>query len=490
MSEVEGKKHTSHMKQRSVLITLIAKGSMNTLHRLDIVDAFRRRGVEVSFLVREDYLSLIDKIPDCEYLTCKFPEETGARGGWRHALRYLRSLYWVGAIGRRETTPRETRIFRRLKNQVILMLGRSRLVMRLITLVEPYFYKDEAVLGLDPANIDQILLLGVGGHGAENECKLTWWARQHGISVVNMVGNWDTFTSKGYPGVPIERLLVWGPVMQRDAVERHDIPRDHVTVTGSVKYDGLRATLKEDRLAFLQRLGLAPDRKTILFAGPLSNDLYFEMLKVYETMREMDDGYQMIYRIYPDKALMASAYMNPIIHYAKSLPGIYVSVGDPDYRVGRKDVWVLSVEQHELWHSLEHCDVVVNFFSTIALEACLFDKPVVSMSYRPSKSYAWLHPPEYADHGSLLHNIRLRDYGVVRRTYDREEFTAALREAVREPEKGRAARARAVREELGPLDGKVLERVVDACSTAFSDHRTSMRKNGAVIGAGAAATTT
>ena len=49
-----------------LIIALIAKGSMNNLHREDIVEVFRAKGVDVGFLVREDYIDLIERIPDPE----------------------------------------------------------------------------------------------------------------------------------------------------------------------------------------------------------------------------------------------------------------------------------------------------------------------------------------------------------------------------------------------------------------------------------------
>ena len=102
-----------------LLIALIAKGSMNNLHRSDVVEAFAAQGVKVSFLVRKDYLSLLQPIEGCQYLSCSFPEEVGVKGVLRRALRYLRSLYPVGAIGRRETRPHEQRLRMKDRKSVV-----------------------------------------------------------------------------------------------------------------------------------------------------------------------------------------------------------------------------------------------------------------------------------------------------------------------------------------------------------------------------------
>lgn len=449
-----------------LLIALIAKGSMNNLHRADIVEGFRTQGIDVSFLVRKDYLDLLRPIEGCRYLSCTFPGETGIKGILRRGLRYLRSLYPVGAIGRRETRSLKQRWRMKALHAVTEWIARSKTVMRGVAAVEKQLYRQERIEGLDGSEAEQLLLLGVGADGAEHETKLTWWARQHRISVVHMIGNWDTLTSKGYPGVPVSMLLVWGPVMQGDAVKLHDIPRDHTRMIGSIRYDRLFDAISQSREEFLQRLGLDPGKKTILFAGPLSEDQYFEMMQAYEELLTEDSGYQMIFRMYPGKLFMASPYAKPIIHYARSLPGVYVSIGDPDYRVGSKDKAVMQIEQFELWHAFQYSEVVINYFSTVALESCVFDRPVISMLYRPMHNYGWLSPPRYADHPGLPHNMRLWRYGAVQRVNNRRELLDAIREAVARPEKYQAARRKAVAEEMGLLDGRVIERMVDACVAA------------------------
>lgn len=449
-----------------LLIALIAKGSMNNLHRSDIVEAFKAKGVDVSFLVRRDYLALLHPIEGCRYLSCSFPDEKGVKGMLRRALRYLRSLYPVGAIGRRETRPREQRLRMKILHAVTEWIAHFKSVMRVVAAIEKYLYRREQIDGLDGSEADQLLLLGVGADGAEHETKLTWWAQQHHISVVHMIGNWDTLTSKGYPGVPVDMLLAWGPVMRDDAVNLHDIPKDNIQMIGPIRYDRLYEAISESREEFLRRLALDPAKKTILFAGPLSEDQYFEIMQAYEELLAEDNSYQMIFRMYPGKLFMASPYAKPIINYARSLPGVYVSIGDPDYRVGSKDKAVMQIEQFELWHAFQYSDVVINYFSTVALESCVFDRPVISMLYRPMQNYGWLSPPCYADHPGLPHNMRLHSYGAVQRVSSRQELLAAIREAISKPEKYQAARRKAVEEEMGVLDGLVVDRMVDTCMIA------------------------
>jgi hypothetical protein len=411
----------------------------------------------------------------CRYLTCQFPEESGRNGFWKHFCRYLRSLYPVAAEGRRETEPRNLSWRKRLSQATFEWLSRFKFVMRLIRQLEQNLYTPIDIKGTCSEDMDQLLLLGVGAHGSEHESALTWWAKQRSISVVHMIGNWDTFTSKGYPGAPVDTCLVWGPVMHRDAVEMHDIPESSIEEIGCLRYDRLKDTLIESRGAFFARIGLNPDRRTIMYAGPLSADQYYEMLAAFEELNNEGDDLQMIFRMYPHKYFMHTPYARPLINYACSLPGVYVSLGDPDYRVGRRDEAVPRIEQFELWHSLAYSDVVVNYFSTIALEACFFDKPVISLAYRPMKDYGWIHPPKYADHPGLTHNKRLREYGAVRMVLSREELKSAIRESIEKPDEASVVRSNTVKIELGELDGNVAERLAVACVQSYSHQQEGIK---------------
>ena len=453
-----------------LIIALIAKGSMNNLHRTDIVEAFREKGVDVGFLVRDDYIDLIECIPECRYLTCQFPAEQGRNGFWKHFCRHLRDLYPVAAEGRRWTAPRKQKWRKRVSEKLLERISRLKTTMRLIRRFEKQLYTPIEISGIHADDMDQLLLLGVGAHGSQHESALTWWARQHDVPVVHMIGNWDTFTSKGYPGAPVDTCLVWGPVMHRDAVDMHDIPESAIEEIGCLRYDRLKDTLIESRQAFFERIGLDPQKKTIMYAGPLSADQYYEMLAAFEEMNQDGQDLQMIFRVYPHKDFMHGPYTKPLINYARSLKGVHVSLGDPDYRIGRRDEAVPNIEQFELWHSLAYSDVVVNYFSTIALEASFFDKPVISLAYRPMQDYGWIHPPKYANHPDLTHNKRLRDYGVVNMVMSREALKAAISEALAKPDATKKARSETVRLELGKLDGHVDERLADACVRNYARH--------------------
>ena len=90
--------------------------------------------------------------------------------------------------------------------------------------------------------------------------------RALGIRTVLPVGSWDHLSSKALLRVLPERVLVWNPMQQKEAVTMHGLPPDHVVVTGAQCYDqwfGRQPSRTRD--AFCARVGLDPAHPFILY---------------------------------------------------------------------------------------------------------------------------------------------------------------------------------------------------------------------------------
>ncbi len=454
----------------------MGKGGTNHLHRAEVIEALRRRGVEITFVVREDYLDVLPRFEGCAYVTCAFAEPGPYVRYWRDLLRGVRRMYPSRDPGVRVRLLVERRDIAtwggRLLHVLFCAVARYRAVMCLLVAFEGWFYRNDTVAGLDPATFDQLLLLGVGTFGTEADGRLTWWARRNGVPVVHMVGNYDGLSSKGFRGAPVERLLVWGESMREDAVCLQAIPAENIRLIGAVRYDSIGRDIRIDRETFLREHGLDPQRKTVLFAGSRVEYHYFEMLEAYKELLMQDDRYQLIVRIYPTKRLMASPYIEALLTYAASLSHVYVSIGDPHYRAGDRERETLRIEEEELWHSLKYADVVVNLYSTLALEACIFDRPVINMWYFGTTGQMYLRRPVYIPYPKYFHIRKLVAYGGAESAHSRAELLQKIRAAVVAPTRLAEGRRRTVAAECGTLDGRASERLAETCMDALREWRT------------------
>jgi hypothetical protein len=319
-----------------------------------------------------------------------------------------------------------------------------------------------------------MVILGFGSFGAESEGILSWWARNHRVSSVHVVGNYDNLSSKGFRGVPVERLLVWGNNMKQDAMHYHGIPEHKIRIIGSIRYASILKRSLPSRDTFLKSINLDTSKKTILFAGSLFEFHYFEALAILDMLQSEGYSVQMIIRIYPNKTLMDSPFIKPFIEYSKSRKEIYVSIGDPNYKSTNKGSDPIYIEEEELWPSIKHCDVLVNIFSTIALEACIFDKPAINMWYFHERKKGMLHPPKYVNFSNSIHNRRLMSYRAIKTATSRDEMMTLIKDALLNPAEGKELRAKIVYDECGPLDESVFNHFIDACFEAKKEYGHSL----------------
>ena len=91
-------------------------------------------------------------------------------------------------------------------------------------------------------------------------------ARELGIKSILGVGSWDHLTTKGLIHEVPDRVLVWNEAQKREAIELHDVPAEHVLVTGAQAYDHWFSTQPSvDREAFCRQVQLDPSRPFLLY---------------------------------------------------------------------------------------------------------------------------------------------------------------------------------------------------------------------------------
>ena len=459
-------------KDRSMRIgiPMMGKGVTNHVHRPEVINAFLDRGIELCFLVRPDYFDILELYPGCSYVSCEIPTVTGQKKSIAGFFEYWRNLYPANDPGRRIrfqelNAPRSC--IARLRTGVLAWGAKSRVTMRLALHLEERMLQGAEHVEISDQSFDLMLLLGIGTHGTQPEALFARWARRRGIPTIQAVANYDGLSSKGFRGTAVEDLLVWGPAMRDDAIHLQGIPESRIKMIGAQRYDHLRDLQYPPRDAFLRQRGLDPSRQIILFAGSRNIHHYYEMLSAFEELNKYNDQFQLVIRIYPKKILLRSAAMTYFIRHSRTLLNVYVSIADPSYEEGFENKEVLAIEEEELWSLLKYSDLVVNLYSTIALEACLFDKPVINMWYFTSVGMA-MRQPVYIPYPEIYHIRKFMGYGAAEQATSREELIELIQKVAEQPELRSEQRQLAVKKELGQLDGKVCDRLVDFCCSRIS----------------------
>ncbi len=465
------------INQRRVLcIPLLGKGATNHLHKQCIVDAFSERGVDLLFLVREDYHALLTKLTGCRYQSYRIPEFTGRIGRALGLLRSFRMMYPASDPWRRFYYETSLKTISRPQGRIglwfLYQLSRFRSLMQIAVFLEGVLYRRMRDYNdLEGLGIDEFLVMSIGAWAHPFDSRLTWWAYSKGIPIVHIVGNYDGLSSNGFRGFPVQQLLVWGEQMREDAIRRHSVPHDLVHPIGSLRYNLLPDRKCLSRDSFLRSIGFDPSVKTIVFGGSSYEYHYFEFISVFRILKDrLNLPLQLIIRVYPNKRLLDSPYIQVLMEYTSALSDVWVSVGDPNFRERQSGRDVIAIDEDELWQILNASDVVINLFSTLALEACIFDKPVIHMWYFLAETRALLQPVHYPSH-LALHNIRAIESGAVVVARSREELVDAIIHALNQPSGLSSQRGRYVEQECGRLDGMALQRLVDLCISRLHPYR-------------------
>ncbi len=136
----------------------------------------------------------------------------------------------------------------------------------------------------------------------------------------------------------------------------------------------------------------------------------------------------------------------------RALPGVRVErAGTERPAAGGGRIELDPSDLVNLKDTLRHSDVVVNYASTISLEACVFDKPVVNIGF----------PQYFMNAYSFTHYKPVVELGAVRVAQNFEDLVREINAYLKEPLRDHDARKNAVREFIGFTDGKSYARVAE-----------------------------
>lgn len=277
-------------------------------------------------------------------------------------------------------------------------------------------------------------------------------ARQNRLPTIAVDFSWDKLHSGGKQLRKSDFLIVWNQIIANEAVSVHGFSPERIFISGIIRFDNYFASGGErlSREEFLRSKGLDPAERTILLTTVTKGNYTEEQERIRELLEARDRGSfsgfpNFFIRLHPkdDPALYREfeGQRNVRVEVAgKVMP---ITLGVP--------VEIDAEDMENLKNTLQHCDVILNYASTISLEACIFDKPVVNFGY----------PPEFINAYSFAHYKPLADWGAVRVAKSADELIQAINDGFRDSGRERKARARVVREFVGHADGKSAERSVE-----------------------------
>ncbi|MEO7135047.1 MAG: hypothetical protein ABI024_12595 [Vicinamibacterales bacterium] len=290
-----------------------------------------------------------------------------------------------------------------------------------------------------------------------SEVPLLRTAARRQVRSVAVDPSWDNFTNKLIPVRLVDRLIVWNDLMKEQAVALHGYECEQIRVAGTPQWDRyFHDDIIVPRETFMRRIGADPAKKLVtLTTSPA--ELYAHFDHVIRVMAAaMGAGRwpntQALVRVHP---------RDDIGRYAQfaSMPNVIIEKPfKPTVRAGDGMAVDMTADtQRHLANTMRHSDVVVQVASTIAIEAAIFDTPVVNISFDGET------PDEYVRsarrYRQFTHFVKITNRNSLRDASTAEAMVEHVASYLADPSLERDGRRLVVQDQCQFLDGRAAERV-------------------------------
>ena len=306
-----------------------------------------------------------------------------------------------------------------------------------------------------------------------------WWpgeemifreARQRGVRTLGVVAGWDHPCSKGLPGARPDRVAAWSEVHRSELVLGSDFAADSVEIPGPVHFDIYRAPGSAmSRESYMRMHGLDTAKRLITFGctfvGLSPNLVIVQALAEAIARGEFDVPVQLLVRLHP-------SHLKPGVGKYKKIRREGAQFHElaerfPDVKIespllGKEGVanFTTPEDARSLASLFAHTDVFVTLFSTMVLESCFNDVPVVAAAFDAAASELedFLPISKVLDWPTHDRIIRSGAAAVAR---DPQQLVSALRRYLADPELHKSERRRFAEQECTFIDGKCSRRLAD-----------------------------
>ena len=285
-------------------------------------------------------------------------------------------------------------------------------------------------------------------------------ARQRRIPTILSVASWDNPTSKGPLLVPPDHVLAWSEEMKRELMHFHWLPAERIAPVGVLYFESYFAAKDlPDRATFCAGLGIDPACRILHYATGDSalircNQEFIRVLQRLIASGQLGEPCHLLVRVSP----------KDLFHLYKEFEGQpHVTV---QYPAGSGTLygahkWLPAAgEERERAATVTHSDVILSVSSSMVLDACCFDVPVINLAYDAGmKVPPWESVDRFFAYAHCQPALASNATWVVK---DDVALLETLRLVLRDRSAKRSERQRMLERLVGFTDGRTNERWVDA----------------------------
>lgn len=285
------------------------------------------------------------------------------------------------------------------------------------------------------------------------------------VPVCSIILSWDNTTGLGLPGYYPDHVIAWTEIMKTELITLSDIPSKSIFVGGVAHFDHYYSSEglipKKD---FFDGLNLDLERATIFFAtkspkrfpwGPLLSSKILDAINSGCFVRPV----QLLIRLHPlhfrkddEGCLIFQEILDAYKELEKTNKNIVINWPTLD-----ENGIAFDLDQSEVdvvKSILTHSDVMVNMFSTMVIEAAIFNLPSINICIKDE-----FRDPSGTSRRNLLmdyvqtHNQRLISSGAAPTAWTYGELVNLINASLDDRSLGSKARSLVVEREAGIYRG-------------------------------------
>lgn len=301
-------------------------------------------------------------------------------------------------------------------------------------------------------------------------------AKELGIPVVCQMLSWDNITSKGTPLMMPDYFISWGPVMTQEIVELYGFKRNKISECGVPHFDVYvhqQGLLTREEV--LDRFGLPPSEPYIFYGmGPRyasPNELEIvSWLAEQVNANNFQRSCSLIIRPHPQTISGEYALSSAELKRLHALTGPRVAIDMPPV-LSERLAWDLpKTDMNHLASLLAGSAMCLNANSTLCLDACMLDKPVITVAFDGHEDLPYW---DSARHGlDYFHLAKLFQFGGVRVARSFHELRQHINTYFVKPDLDQEARLLSATQECGIKDGYASQRAAQALAQLAGVHTT------------------
>ncbi|MDO8500057.1 MAG: hypothetical protein Q7S66_05410 [bacterium] len=291
----------------------------------------------------------------------------------------------------------------------------------------------------------------------DGEISLLREAKKRRIPAIGFINSWDKLTARCSIRLLPDKLIVFNDIVKGEAEEYADMPASRIAVCGIPQYDQYVTDKPTPRGEFFKKIGIDPKKSLILYSPrgivfSASDWAVIDFLHDSIVRGEIGEA-DMLVRFPPNDFLDESELSKrPWLKY--DLPG-------RRFGIKRSVDWDMDFEElKHLTNSLAHASLIVGYTSSIAIDAAVFDKPIIGINFEICDNLPLVASP--TAYYRTEHFSKALRAGGIRQVGSKQEFLEAIKAYLCDPLLDRAGRRRLAEEQCWRLDGKSGERIAEA----------------------------